>query len=138
MKNLIVLLACGLMTACATDYYNPSYYFNNVQPVNHTGATITDVGWLVVNSTKARSCPEVAKFAMCADRFPKRRYPQQGIEISWTDAEGSRKSHLPNPSVPVYFSTAFPLRVVMELNEDGSVKTFYEQDEPGRDGVYVN
>lgn len=138
MKNLIVLLCCGLMTACATNYYNPSYYFNNVQPVNHTGATITDVSWLVVNSEKARSCPEVANFAMCADRFPKRRYPQQGIEISWTDADGSRNSYMPNPSVPVYFSTAFPLRIVMELNEDGSVNTFYEQDEPGRDGVYDN
>ena len=135
MKKLIVLLACGLMTACATGY-NPSYYFNEVQVVNLTGATITDVSWQVVNSPKTLSCPEVAKFAMCADRFPKRRYPQQGIEISWSHADGSRKSNMPNPSVPAYVFRSFPLRVVMELSEDGSVKAFYEQDEPGRDGVY--
>ena len=137
MKKLIALLACCLMTACAGGY-NPSYYFNEVQVVNLTGATITDVSWQVVNSPKALSCPEVAKFAMCAERFPKRRYPQQGIEVSWTEADGGRKSNMPNPSVAAYFSTPFPLRVVMELNEDGSVKAFYEQDEPGRDGFYVN
>ena len=137
MKKLIVLLACGLMTACATGY-NPRYYFNEVQVVNLTGATITDVSWLVVNSPKALSCPEVAKFAMCAERFPNRRYPQQGIELSWSHADGSRKSNMPNPPVAAYFLTAFPLRIVMELSEDGSVKAFYEQDEPGRDGFYAN
>ncbi len=135
MKKLIVVLACGLMSACASGY-NPGYYFNEVQVVNLTGATIKDVSWQVVNSPKALSCPEVAKFAMCADRFPKRRYPQQGIELSWTQADGSEESDMPNPAIPVYFSPAFPLRVVMELGEDGAVKAFYEQDEPSRDGGF--
>jgi len=137
MKKLVTLLACGLMTACAISY-NPSYSFNEVQVVNLTGATITDVRWQVINTSKALSCPEVAKFAMCADRFPYRRYPQQGIELSWNHADGSRKSNMPNPPVPAYFLTSFPLRIVMELSEDGNVKAFYEQDERGRDDFYIN
>lgn len=137
MKKLIVLLASGLIGACAHGY-NPSYYFNEVQVVNLTGATIEDVSWQVVNSSKALSCPEVAKFAMCADRFPKRRYPQQGIELSWTHADGSEKSGMPNPAIPVYFPSAFALRVVMEVREDGSIKAFYEQDEPSRGGFYMD
>ena len=137
MKKLIILVASGLMTACVTGY-NPSYYFNEVQVVNLTGATITDVSWQVVNSSKALSCPEVAKFAMCADRFARRRYPQQGIEVSWTHADGSQKADIPNPGIPAYFSPTFSLRVVMELGEDGSVKTFYEQDEPSREGLFIS
>jgi len=137
MKKLVTMLACGLMTACAISY-NPSYSFNEVQVVNLTGATITDVRWQVINSSKALSCPEVAKFAMCADRFPYRRYPQQGIELSWNHVDGSRKSNMPNPPVPAYFLTSFPLRIVMELSEDGNVKAFYEQDEPGRDDFYID
>jgi len=137
MKKLVTLLACGLMTACAISY-NPSYSFNEVQVVNLTGATITDVRWQVINTSKALSCPEVAKFAMCADRFPYRRYPQQGIELSWNHVDGSRKSNMPNPPVPAYFLTSFPLRIVMELSEDGNVKAFYEQDEPGRDDFYID
>jgi len=45
---------------------------------------------------------------------------------------------MPNPSVPVHGLTSFPLRVVMELSEDGSVKAFYEQDEPGRYGFFAD
>lgn len=136
MKKIIVLFACGLMSACTVGY-NPSYYFNEVQVVNLSGATIKNVSWQVVNSPKTLSCPEVAKFAMCADCFAKRRYPQQGIELSWTHADGSQKSDTPNPAIPVYFSPSFPLRVVMEVAADGSIKSFYEQDEPSRDGVYT-
>ena len=130
MKKLIISLACGLLAGCASGY-NPDYFFNEVQVVNLTGATIENVSWQVVNSPKALSCPEVAKFAMCADFFPKRRYPQQGIELSWTEADGSEQSGMPNPAIPIYFPAAFALRVVMELREDGNIKAFYEQDEPG-------
>ena len=137
MNKVIVLFACGLMSAC-TFAYNPSYYFNEVQVVNLTGATIKNVSWQVVNSPKALSCPEVAKFAMCADRFAKRRYPQQGIELSWTHADGSPKSDTPNPAIPAYFSPTFALRVVIEVAADGSIKSFYEQDEPGREGLFIS
>jgi hypothetical protein len=135
MKKIVISIASCLLAACVNGY-NPYYYFNEVQVVNLTGATIKDVSWQVVNSPKALSCPEVAKFALCADRFPKRRYPQQGIELSWTQADGSEKSAMPNPAIPVYFRSAFALRVVMEVGEDGTVEAFYEQDEPSRGGFY--
>lgn len=135
MKKSIILLACGFMTACVSGY-NPGYYFNEVQVVNLTGATIEDVNLQVINSAQAISCPEVAKFAMCADRFGKKFYPQQGLELGWSHPDGSRKSDSPSPAIPAFFASAIPLRIVLEVREDGTVKAFYEQDEPGRDGVY--
>ena len=115
--------------ACATGY-NPRYYFNEVQAVNLTSTTITDVAVGVAGSPKTLACEEVAKNAMCADRFAKRLYPQQGIELSWTHTDGSRKSDSFTPAIPVTYNSAFALRIVMEVNADGSVKPFYEQDEP--------
>ena len=136
MKKLIIVLAAGFLSACVTGY-NPRYYFNEIQVVNQAGATIQDVSLRVLGSPKALSCAEVAKFAMCADRFGKRVYPQQGIELSWTHPDGSRKSDTPNLHIPVFFNAAFSLRIVIEVREDGSIKTFYEQDEPGRDGFFI-
>lgn len=136
MNKLIALAACGLISACATGY-NPRYYFNEVQVVNLAGATIEDVSLRVNESRITLACSEVLKFAMCHDRFGRRYYPQQGIELSWTHKDGSRRSEFANPHVPVFFPRSFPLRIVLEIAEDGSVKTFYEQDEPGR-GLYVN
>ena len=91
---------------------------------------ITDVAVSVADSPKPLACEEVAKNAMCADRFAKRLYPQQGIELSWTHTDGSRKSDSFAPAIPVTYYSAFALRIVMEVNADGSVKPFYEQDEP--------
>jgi len=129
MKKLILIVLSLSTLACATGY-NPRYYFNEVQAVNLTSAMITDVAVGVAGSPKTLACEEVAKNAMCADRFAKRLYPQQGIELSWTHTDGSRKSDSFAPAIPVTYNSAFALRIVMEVNADGSVKPFYEQDEP--------
>ena len=137
MKKLALLPLGLLLTACVSGY-NPFYYFNEVQVVNQTGDRIADVSVRIIDSKKALACDEVNNFAMCDDRFGKRRYPQQGIELSWTHPDGERKSETFNPSVPAFFGSASPLRIVVEIKEDGSVNPFYEQDEPGRDGIFMS
>ena len=133
MKKSILILACVALSACVTGY-NPRYYFNEVQVVNLAGATIADVSVRIIESPKSLACEEVRKNAMCRDYFGKRPYPQQGVELNWTHADGSAKTETVNPSVPVTFSSAFPLRIVVEIREDGTVKPFFEQEEPSRDG----
>ena len=59
----------------------------------------------VADSPKTLACEEVAKNAMCADRFGKRLYPQQGIELSWTHTDGSRKSDSFAPAIPVTYNS---------------------------------
>ena len=134
MKISLILILTLLTTACVTGY-NPRYTFNEIQVVNLSAALIVDVRAVIAGSPKNIACGEVVKNAMCADRFPKHMYPQQGIQLSWTHTDGSRKSGLFTPAIPVTYNAVFPLRIVMEIDADGSVKAFYEQDEPGRDRV---
>ena len=131
MKQLLIAMLSFATLACVTGY-NPRFDFNEIQVVNLSAATINDVRVVFVGSPKTLGCDEVAKHAMCADRFSKRLYPQQGIELSWIHADGSRKSDIFSPLIPATYNNAFPLRIVMEVNANGSVKAFYEQDEPGR------
>jgi hypothetical protein len=135
MKTILLVIAGFLVVACATGY-QPAYRFNNVQAVNLAGATIRDVTVDIIDSPKTLACDQVNNNAMCADRFPYRRYPQRGIVLSWTHVDGGHLSETLNPEVQVFFNPAFPLRIVMEIREDGSVKAFYEQDEPGRSIYY--
>ena len=131
MSKISLVVLSLAITACATGY-NPRYRFNEVQAVNLTSATITDVSIKITGSKKTLACEEVNNFAMCADRFPRLYYPQQGIDLSWTHADGSRKSESFAPAIPVTYNASFPLRIVMEVNKNGTVKAFYEQDEPSR------
>jgi hypothetical protein len=130
MKKLSILLLSVLTVACVTGH-NPTYYFNEIQVVNLSGATISKVNLRFSGSDKTLSCDEVAKNTLCHDRFNKLRYPQQVIDLSWTHGDGSEKSQQLMPAIRAYFSTVFGLRVMLEINEDGSVKAYYKQDEPG-------
>ena len=133
MKTSIILLSAILVSGCVNGY-NPRYYYNEVLVVNLAGDVIEDVKIRILDTPKSLSCDAVRKNAMCQDYFPRRYYPQQGIELNWRHVDGSSKAETFSPSVPVTYSSAFPLRIVVEVREDGTIKPFYEQDEPSRDG----
>ncbi len=98
--------------------------------VNLTGATIQKLNVRVVGLPKDLSCDEVAKNAICNDHYGRRRYPQQEINLSRTHGDGSHKTASPNPNVPGFFNSVFPLRLVLEIRNDGSVNPIFEQDGP--------
>jgi hypothetical protein len=133
MKKILVPALLILTSACAVGY-NPRYYYNELQAANLSGGTITDVRIQVGGSGRVIECDTVLKNALCYEHFGKRPYPQQGIDLSWTLPGGERKSELLTPPISVLYSPAFPLRVILEINADGTVKAYYKQDDPGRDG----
>ncbi len=133
--NKLTMALCGLTLAgCATGGYSPAYFYNEVHVHNLSGGSISDVNVVVGQNGRTISCEQVNKNALCADRFGRKRYYQTGIELSWTHPDGSRKTETMNPPVPIYFISGAALRIIIEILEDGSVKPYYEQDEPGRDG----
>ena len=134
MNKLTVLILSCLSVAC-TKGYDPDYYFNELQVVNLSGTTIENVSASVAGTAKKISCEKVAKNDICHDYFGKRMLPQQGIELSWIHGDGGQKSEVKSPRIPAFFSPAFPLRVMLEINEAGSVKAYFEQEEPGDRGT---
>ena len=128
--KLPAILPCILLAAgCATGY-SPTYRMNRVEVVNLTGATIEDVSWRVLGSDKSLDCGEVANHSICGDYFPRRRYPQSGIEIKWTHPDGERKTAILNPHVAAYFYKAFPLEIYLEIDAEGSIEAYYRQNTP--------
>ena len=137
MKKLAIVFAGLAVTACVTGGYQPTYRFKQLQVVNLTGATVENVEVRVLESEKTLACAEVNNNAICNKYFGSRRYPQRGVQLNWTHTDGSGRSETFNPPIPVTFYNAFPLRIIMEINPEGSVQAFYEQDEPG-DSIFDN
>lgn len=133
MKSLWAVIVAAGLAGCAGTY-NPDYYFNYVEVINLSGGSIRDVSLRVNGSPKAFACEQVNRNAICEDRFGKRRYPQQGIDLSWVHPDGSTRSDTLTPAIPAYFGYGLPLQIYLEIRENGSVEAYYKQEEPGRDG----
>ncbi len=135
MKGLLAIVAAASLAGCAGSYgYNPNYYFNYVEVINLSGGPIRDVSLRVNGSSRALDCERVNANAICEDRFGKRRYPQQGLDLSWTHPDGSARSDTLSPAIPAFFSSGLSVQVYLEIRENGSVKAYYKQEEPGRNG----
>lgn len=129
MKILHILVLSVLISACSMKY-TPRYYINEIQVVNLSGDTITNVSLQFERSNETLNCAEVTANRYCRDYFSKRRYPQQAIELSWIHVDGTPQSRQLNPGIPAYLNTPFPLRLMLEVNEQGTVKTYFQQEEP--------
>ena len=132
MRYLILSLCCLALTACANWGSSSVYRYDHVVAVNLTGGTVSDLRIDVLGTDKSISCDLVKDSAICDQRFGARRYPVAGLEVSWTHVDGSRRTETANPHIPAYFTFSWPLRVIIEINPDGSLESFHEQDD--RDG----
>ncbi len=128
MKALFIIAAAVSLAACAGTY-NPAYYYSYIEVINLSGGPIRDVSLRVNGSPKTLACERVDFRSICYDYFGKRRYPMQGIELSWVHADGGTRTDSLATAVPAYFSTGLPLQVFVEIGVDGSVKLFYRQVE---------
>ncbi len=126
MKYLLSLCA-ALASGCAGTYV-PSYSFNQIQAINLSGGAIDDVGLRVAGSDREVACARVVNNGICDTRFGKRRYPQQGLELTWTHPDGSRRNETVAQRVPAYFSSGRPLQVFVEIRADGSLEAYYRQE----------
>ena len=132
MKKLLVTLFCLTLAACAGSY-NPRYYYSNIEVANLSGGAITNVEVQVGTDGRNLRCETVAKNALCQERFGKRPYPQQDIELSWQDSDGNPQSTKVNPHLPATLTPSWALRIMLDIREDDSVKAYFKQDE-GRIG----
>jgi hypothetical protein len=128
MKTLLVMLSCLSLAACAVGY-NPRYYYSNIEVANLSGGAITNVEVQIGADGRNLRCESVAKNALCQERFGKRPYPQQDIQLTWQDSDGNPQSATMNPDIPVTLTQSWSLRIMLDIQEDGSVKAYFKQDE---------
>ena len=128
MKKLIVTLSCLTLAACAGSY-NPRFYYSNIEVANLSGGAITNVEVQIGADGRNLRCETVVSNALCEERFGKRPYPQQDIELSWQDNDGNAQSTRVNPHLPATLTASWALRIMLDIREDGSVEAYLKQEE---------
>ncbi len=128
-KNYLILIAGLLLSACATSY-NPTYHYNEILIVNNSRDLIQDVTISASKSGRQFSCGNIAPLGICSDKFPRRRYEQNPIQINWVFGGSARQTSEFVLEVPATMHTSLPLRGVLSIAPDGSISTYFEQDTP--------
>ena len=128
-KNCIILIAGLLLSACATSS-NPTYHYNEILIVNNSRDLIREVTISASETGRQFSCGNIAPLGICSDKFPRRRYEQNPIRVSWVFGGSARQTSEFVLEVPATMSIGLPLRGVLAIAPDGSISTYFEQDTP--------
>ena len=128
MKTALFALSCLTLVACATGYI-PRVSYSYIEIVNHTDGTINNVELQVGADGRNLRCDTVTKNRICYERFGRRKYPHQTIDLSWQDSAGELQSRQLDPKVPATVSSAKSQRLLMRIKEDGSVEVEFRSDQ---------
>jgi len=130
MKTALVILGSAMVLAACAGSYNPQYRINEVQIVNNSDQAVSDVS--IRAAGRVFSCDNIVPFGFCSDRFPKRNYAGETIEIEWTFGNGAPQSESLQVAVPATFMTGLPLRGVLEVDPQGGIDAHFEQETRAR------
>ena len=126
-KNHTILILSLLLSSCATIYESP-YSYNEILIINRSRQLIQDVTISAAGTNRTFSCGNIAPLGICSDKFPERRYMKNPIRIDWVFGNTSGKSNEFVLEVPPTFSTALPLRGVLDINPQGLISAYFQQE----------
>jgi len=72
-------------------------------------------------------CANVPPGAQCSDKFPKRKYQQAKLRLFWVYQEKEKTVEDVILKIPNNMSRETPLRGVLVVNSDGTLRIFIEQ-----------
>lgn len=131
MRKLITILVCAGLGACAA-HYKPAYSFNEILIVNNSREVIRDVAISAPDSGRSFGCANIAPLGICSNKFPRRPYRYQPIQIDWVFANQARQTERFVVDVPPTLYTGLVLRGVLEIGPEGEISAYFEQENPIR------
>ena len=129
MKKYFILIPGLLLSSCATSYES-LYSYNEILIINRSRELIQDVTISAGATNREFSCGNIAPRGICSDKFPQRPYMKNPIRISWVFGNIAGETSEFILEVPETFSTSIPLRGVLEINPQGSISAYFQQDTP--------
>lgn len=112
---------------CATSRA-PDYYYNEISIRNNTNSKVEDVTIKVSNTHLLFRCSFIPPKSECANKFPKRRYMGNPIQVTWVYREQNHSSRLGELELPHGLQQERPFRGVLVVDDNGMIYPRIEQD----------
>ncbi len=128
-KSHTILLFGLLLSSCATNF-DPTYYYDEIVVHNKSGEPVHNLTLSASGSDRSMSCAEIAPGAICRDKFPRRQFMRDPLQVSWVSGNAPAQSEVTTLETPatLSFGSSFPMRAIIEITADGSISAYFEQD----------
>jgi len=126
VKLLILLVNIFILSACAA-INKSGYYYNEIVIHNKSSQKLTDVRIKVKKTQAVFSCNVILSGRTCSNKFPKRKYLGNSIQVSWTYLGRNNKSEQFILNLPKGLNEHVPLRGVLDVTQNGKVVAYLEQ-----------
>lgn len=130
MTKYFYTFFAALLVSGRAMAYQPNYIFNEILVVNNSNETIRNVTLRDEKSGQVYECGDIAPLGICSNRFGKRRYAQNPIQIEW--AFGGNTSRVDEFVIqpPAYHVVSISMIAVLEISEQGTIEAYFDQDTP--------
>ena len=121
------LFAClFLLSSCAS--ISKPYYYNEIVVLNNTQQLIPHVVIRAKETQRMFGCRNIAPEAKCSNKIKKIEAKNSPLKITWTYNGAERTTSNFKIKIPENMLKSIPLRGVLALQSDGTVKFWLEQD----------
>lgn len=127
MKLFALLTYLFVLSGCAT-VNKQAFYYNEIVIRNNTNRNVSNVSIIAEKANAVFSCNIIPPGTACSNKFRKRKYLGNPIKISWSYHNAKRKTERFALKLPQGLDAAFPLRGVLEVNNGGMIKPYFEQN----------
>ena len=127
MRSLFKFATVCLIAACATSY-QPTYYYNEIRVINNSSQILRNFSIRVPATGGEFSCGNVAPKGLCSNRFGKRKYQYNPIEVEWRYGGNPLQTQEFTVPVPGTFTLGLAIQGVVEVSENGEMRAYFRQE----------
>ena len=125
----MLLALCLLSTACATSKQS-RYFINEILIKNNGSESVRDVTIRNLRNGLMFSCGNVSPSGICSNRFARRDYAENPVEISRNYGNRPRRTEQFVVPVPREFDPGTALTGVLAILLDGRIRAYLDQTPP--------
>lgn len=128
MRFTFLFMSFLFLISCAS--ISKPYYYNEIVVLNNTNQLIPHVVIRAKETQRMFGCRNIAPGAKCSNKTKAKEIKNSKLKITWTYNGVERTTGNFKVKIPENMHKLIPLRGVLALQSDGTVKFWLEQDKP--------
>lgn len=130
MRSIFLFTSFLVLSSCAS--ISEPYYYNEIVVLNNTRQLIPHVVIRAEKTNNMFGCRNIAPGAKCSNKTKKKEAKNNKLKITWTYNGVERTTGNFKVKTPEHMHKSIPLRAVLALQPDGTVRFWLEQDKPSQ------